>query len=862
MHELCFQHTLFTGFKAHGDRAAIEYGDKTITYSELEQKAMDVFRWIIDHKIEKGQFIGISINDRIEFTAAMIGILAAGCVFVPLETTLPEKRVERMLRLTGTSYVLTGDYLSMSQTSSDHRAGLAEETAGIEYNPCDPVYVYFTSGSSGAPRAIIGKNESLLHFIRWEIETFGVNENTRVSQLTNLCFDAFLRDIFTPLCAGGRVCIPPNAETVMNGGELIRWLDRSRVNLVHCTPGIFRLIAAASPGPGNFKHLKYIAMSGEHIKPRQLKNWFRVFGERIQLVNLYGPTEATMIKTCYFIRPQDVEAERIPAGKSIKGAQVIIFDEHMNACPGEVAGEIYIRTPYSTLGYCNDPESTNQRFRVNPFSRDAGDILYKTGDSGRISDDGNLQVLGRLDRQIKIRGMRVEPGEIENRLLHFNGMSDAVVTPISIDAHAGDDDDSLCAYFVSREEPDIPGLRKFLAAELPDYMVPFYFMRLEQIPLTPNGKTDFRALPLPSQGTRAPTQRIAPTDEIEKELARLWAEVLNLDANSIGIDDDFFRLGGYSLKGAALVSRIHNLTHVHVPLAEIFKNSTIRQLACYIREQRHVGGFLETPVRDEQIILLRKGSADRHVFFIHPVSGEVEAYMNLVNLLPGAYHYWGIRAEGPEHFVPRDFGIEEVAGSYIEKIETIQSHGPYHMIGWSIGGTIAFEMRRRLEEVGEGGESGVLVFIDSAPPVFPFVEHNVAVKKSRQPGNKKSPPLKRLIPRLEKLGEREISYYLAVVRAFGRARDRYIPGGKIRAAVHFISAGDAGDAGNGDREMANREDWNHFCETPVTFYKVAGDHFSILEAPNVGFLADIIAALLPDVPCPLSSSQPFTLKKQ
>ncbi|MDQ1355386.1 MAG: hypothetical protein QG657_5696, partial [Acidobacteriota bacterium] len=486
MHENYFQHTLFTSFKAHHDVAAIEYGDKTITYSELEKKALRVYRWINGNKIEKGQFIGISIDDRIDFIAAVIGILSAGCVFVPLETSLPAKRVERMLRLTGTSLVLTEDFplFPKSPGPTGARTGLMEETAGMEYNPCDPVYVYFTSGSTGAPRAIIGKNESLLHFIRWEIEIFGVNENTRVSQLTNPGFDAFLRDVFTPLCAGGCVCIPNTSEIVMNGGALIRWLDRGRVNLVHCTPGIFRLIDVSGMGPGNFKHLTYIAMSGEHIKPGQLRNWFRVFGERIRLVNFYGPTETTMIKTCYFIRPQDAEAERIPAGKPIKGAQVIIFDENMNACAGEVAGEIYIRTPYSTLGYCNDPESTHQRFRANPFSRDVGDILYKTGDSGRISADGNLELLGRLDRQIKIRGMRIEPEEIENHLLRFTGIGDAVAASSSVGADIGDEGDSLCVYFVSREEMDISEVRKFLAAEMPDYMVPSYFMRLEQIPLT------------------------------------------------------------------------------------------------------------------------------------------------------------------------------------------------------------------------------------------------------------------------------------------------------------------------------------------------------------------------------------------
>jgi amino acid adenylation domain-containing protein len=859
MKELCFQHKLFVGLKKHGDRAAVEYGEKTITYSGLEEKAMRVYRWLSHQEIKKGQFIGIFLHDRIDFISAVIAILAAECVFVPLETTFPGKRLERMLRLTGTSFVLTIDDppFQPSQVSSDvgTKNGLAEETAGRPYNPSDPVYIYFTSGSTGVPRAITGKNESLLHFIRWEIETFGVDENTRVSQLTNPGFDAFLRDVFTPLCAGGCVCIPAAAETALKADELCRWLDRSRVNLVHCTPVIFGIINAANPRPGNFKHLKRIAMSGEPIKPRQLKNWFRVFGERIQLINFYGPTETTMIKTHYFIRPQDAEAERIPVGKPIKGAQVLIFDENMTACPGEIAGEIYIRTPFSTLGYCNDPETTQQRFRVNPFTKDPGDILYKTGDSGRISADGNLQLLGRLDRQVKVRGIRVELEEIENHLLHFNGMMDAVVAPINViidgSASIGDDNDSLCAYFVSCEEPDIPALRKFLAEQLPDYMVPSYFMRLEQMPLTGNRKTDYRALPLPSAEmltAKRHSPYAAPNDEIEKGLARLWAELLGLDQKVLGIDDDFFRLGGHSLKGAALVSRVQNLIHVQVPLAELFKNPTIRQLACYIRAQGHADYSLEKTVQDEQLIPLRQGSTDRHVFFIHPVSGQVEAYLELANLLPGTYHYWGIRAEGPEHFVPRDFTIEEVAGSYMEKIQKLQPQGPYHIIGWSIGGTIAFEMGLRLEEMGKG--AGVLVLIDSAPPSGPLAAHSMVDPHTldsedtvdrEKPGPqeiKMSPSLKRLIPRLEQLGEQEISYYIAVASGFGRARGRYIPGRKIHTAVSFIGAGES--------KISFREDWNRYCEKQVTFHQVDGDHFSILEEPNVRFLADIIAPLLPD----------------
>ncbi|MCP4153222.1 MAG: amino acid adenylation domain-containing protein, partial [bacterium] len=452
--------------------------------------------------IKKGSFIGIYIDDKIELISAIIGVLKAGCVFVVLDTALPVKRIENMLKLTHTQALLTDHrnqttlFASGSTDKKDICSLIIDETmyqtydsefesaktGRIEYTPGDKIYVYFTSGSSGIPKAIIGKNKSLLQFIQWEIETFNVDETYRVSQFTAPGFDAFLRDVFVPLCAGGTVCIPESVELIINPVECIRWIDNNRINLIHCVPGVFRVFNSESIVPGNFEALKYVLLSGEAINPNQLNNWYDTFGERIQLVNFYGPSETTMIKTYYFIRKADTRKKRIPIGKPMIGAQVFILDSAMKPCGKRITGEVYIRTPFGTYGYYNDQEANKKRFIPNPITNDATDLFYRTGDLGRLLPDGNVDLLGRIDRQVKIRGIRVELGDIENKLLLFPGIRSVVV----IHRERKDDTLYLCAYYEAAEELQANSLINFLAQWLQEALIPSFFIRLEHIPLTPN----------------------------------------------------------------------------------------------------------------------------------------------------------------------------------------------------------------------------------------------------------------------------------------------------------------------------------------------------------------------------------------
>ncbi|HLP61673.1 MAG TPA: amino acid adenylation domain-containing protein, partial [Candidatus Deferrimicrobium sp.] len=604
--KISFQHRLDENFQKYRDHVAIENGDCHITYSQLESKSNCIYRWITGEGIQPESFIGICLDDTSDIIPVMIGILKARCVFTILDTALPRQRLLNMIRLTHLKIIfagaqnkkmLFGDGFENSVTVIEadelfYRTGDAlplpcPQPGAGQYNREDKIYIYFTSGSTGMPKAIVGKNKSLLHFIDWEIETFGIDKTFRFSQWITPGFDAFLRDVFTPLCAGAMICIPPRKLLEIAGYELIHWLNARHICLIHCVPSIFRLInifTEKDAAKENFKALKMVVMSGEKINPHELSRWFGVFEERIQLINLYGPTETTMTKTYYFIGPADGERPIVPVGKPMPGARILILDEDMQPCPKKFIGEIYIRTPFGTYGYYNDPQANKDKFIPNPFTNDAGDLLHKTGDLGRLLDDGNIEVLRRVDRQLKIRGVRVEPEEIENILLKHPAVAEVAVTGKKNSAG----EVFLCAYFVPRQAgsgavatEDITAgeLGNYLAVDLPPYMIPAFFIPLDKMPLTPNGKIDIMALP---ELRLEQDHYIPPANEIEKKLTVIWSQVLDVDRDKISMDANFFRMGGHSLNAAILTSMINHHLAIKVPLAEIFKTPSIRGLAHYI----------------------------------------------------------------------------------------------------------------------------------------------------------------------------------------------------------------------------------------------------------------------------------------
>lgn len=436
------QYKLNQAFKTFGERIAIQYGSKMVTYNELNEVSDCIKEMLCKQGCKRGVPIGILLEDKANLVSAILAVLRSRCVFVPLDPLYPDRRLDYMMQAAEIQFLITGN------KNYDRAAGICKRNAGIkllsieasgnyqgkavfetsdDFTPKDPIYMFFTSGSTGKPKAIVGKNESLLHFVNWETETLGINENTRASQLTSPGFDAILRDIFVPLCSGGTICIPESREVILDKNRLVRWLEEAEVDIVHCTPSLFGSINSENLMAQSLPKLKHILMAGEKINPRELERWYDTMGERIRLVNLYGPTETTMVKMFYFIQREDTRRENMPIGKAMTGTQIYILDENLCPCLEEETGEIYIGTPFMTLGYYQNPALNREKFIKDPFSDDEQALLYRTGDLGRMLPDGNLEFLGRMDRQVKIRGNRIEPSEIESELLNYPGISKCIV---------------------------------------------------------------------------------------------------------------------------------------------------------------------------------------------------------------------------------------------------------------------------------------------------------------------------------------------------------------------------------------------------------------------------------------------------
>jgi amino acid adenylation domain-containing protein len=573
-----------------------------VTYLELERTSNRIANFMQEKTKTTPQVILI-LDRSPELIEAIVALLKCGLVFVPLNPLFPGNRVKTMIEETRAQWVITTSYyyekfrevikgnkntintLLIDGESRDSSVFCLDPEiapSGVTFEPIYPenCYIYFTSGSTGIPKGVLGRERGLAHFIQWEIREFNLDETAHVSQFTPPSFDPFLRDIFVPLAAGATCCIP-DSDTLMNPGELIKWIDENNITLIHTVKSLFKKIVSELEDPGCFQHLKYILLAGELLRGQDIRRFSEIFKDRIQLVNIYGPTETTLAKLFYRIKAGDTTRAIIPVGKPIDGTRIFLLDSKKQKCPVGKKGEIYIRTSFSSAGYYNDPALTKEVFIKNPHDKDSGEIIYKSGDMGRLLPDGNLELSGRIDRQVKIRGVRIEVGEIENLLLKYPQVKDAVA--VARDDENGDK--YLCAYLVPTQTIELKDLRQYLAGTLPEYMIPAYFVFLEKMPLNLNGKVDRESLPEPE--ISRDNEYAAPENETQAKLAQIWASALNLDKEVISIDASFFDLGGHSLRATSLLSQIQKEFQITVSLEEIFRIPTVRALSGIITAQKN-----------------------------------------------------------------------------------------------------------------------------------------------------------------------------------------------------------------------------------------------------------------------------------
>ncbi|HYW08983.1 MAG TPA: non-ribosomal peptide synthetase, partial [Longimicrobium sp.] len=596
----------------HPESAAFERGGATITFGELEARAGTLAALLAAGGAAPGTPVAILTDDPARVTACILAALKERCVFVPFDPTLPDGRLAAMAEVARPAWVLAGEALrararelagaearvvSLDQAFADSPGGT--DHPGLDSHPDDKCNIFFTSGSTGVPKGIAGRLRGIDHFARWEARLLGAGPGIRGSQLASPSFDSFLRDVFVPLCAGGTVCVPEGRGVAHDGRALAGYVHEARIHVLHCVPSVFRSLLNEPLHAGLFPELRHVVMAGEPLLPSDVARWMDVFGERVELVNLYGPTETTLTKLFHRVRPEDRDRRSVPIGRPMPGAAAVVLDASGAPCSPGVVGEIYLRTPYRAHGYHGRPELTAEVFVANPLTGDPDDVVYRTGDLGRELEDGALDFVGRRDQQIKVRGVRVEPGEVESQLRAHPAVRDVAVR----DWTDPRGERALYACVVSPGTP-AQDLREHLLAVLPAVMVPAAFVFMDALPRTPNGKVDRAALPLPGgDGAVEPAGYLAPRTVVEEVLAGIWAEVLGVER--VGADDDFFERGGHSLLVGRVMGAIEEMFAVSLPLRSLFEGPTVAaQASLLVASQERPGRVERTAEMVRRIAML------------------------------------------------------------------------------------------------------------------------------------------------------------------------------------------------------------------------------------------------------------------
>jgi amino acid adenylation domain-containing protein len=574
------------------EAVAIEWRDRQCTYVQLEAHSDRIARQLLDMGCARGDVVAVLLRDPMEHIAAVIGTMKAGAVFVTLDAADPPARLQRLAGRVQPNWWIaehnTANALhelasqlgaaprgvALGEVEVPGLAPLAPKLASLELpTEADACYIFFTSGSTGQPKPILGRSQSLAQFIEWEIEAFHLDRRCRVSQLTASTFDAFLRDVFVPLCAGGTVCVPPQPKLAPD--ELLQWLEGSRVTHVHCVPSLLRAVLAQAQQQEalpSLRALQRVCLSGEPVLPATVQAWHAAFGDRVELVNFYGASETTMIRCWHRITADDVARGFIPIGRPITHTQAIVLDEQGHPCAPGVPGEIWLRSRFFTLGYYGDEARTAEVFVRNPLRPQDGERVYRSGDLGLQLDDGTLRCLGRRDGQVKVNGVRIEVGEVENVLLGHPQVSEAAV----VVQQGADGATRISAYVVARADAD--ELMRHLAQCLPGTMLPSRISVLETLPLTSTGKIDRKALgALEDSAVQEQAPYMAPSTETERTVAELYGQVLGRER--VGCDDDFFALGGHSLQALMVIARIRKAVGVELALRVLFEERTVRRVA-------------------------------------------------------------------------------------------------------------------------------------------------------------------------------------------------------------------------------------------------------------------------------------------
>jgi amino acid adenylation domain-containing protein len=832
---------------------AVVFHGVSVTYDGLNRRVNRLAHYLRRHGVGPNVLVGIYHERSVEMLVAVLAVMKAGGAYVPLDPAYPAERIEFMIRDASIPLVISRTALlgRISVREDVRMLCVDREAIAIEAESdtqpatvaADLAYVIYTSGSTGRPKGVQIAHRSLANVVGAFRATLAVSPRDVLVSVTTLSFDIAALELFLPLVTGARLVIAKQ-EVTADPVALRALIADSRATIVQATPTTWRMLVEA--GPWRADGLR-ILCGGEAL-PAELAN--RLVATGASVWNVYGPTETTIWSTLHVVE----EGERsVPIGRPIANTETYVLGRHGEPLPIGFPGELHIGGAGVAKGYLNRPELTAERFVPDPFSGRPGARLYRTGDLARYRADGALEFVGRVDYQVKVRGFRVELGEIESLLASHPAVAEAVV--VVREDHLGER--SLAAYVRPAGASSLlaADLRAFLKQRLPDHMVPSTFTVIEAFPLTPNGKVDRGGLPA-ADDRRAPGTSIAPRDEVEQRLVRIWEEILAVEG--IGTRDSFFDLGGHSMLAVRLFARLEQSLQVRLPLATLFEAPTIEALANLIRERKS-----STPSRS--LVPIQRAGSRTPVFAVPGVGGNVLCYHDLASLLSPDQPFYGLQSRGLDGMEKPLSHVEDIAAAFLSEIRQVQPQGPYTLIGTCMGGVVVYEMAQQLRKIGE--KVGLLVLLETWQPRGPsgqILRRNgtgravrdliasrlrLYLKEARSRSGRER--LKYLFERIKVVAEvaarrdlfrgdrREFDQQMvanANLRAFHRYKARAYSG---RAVLFLAEA----------REVPSEDDprlaWRRLLAGGAEIYTVPGhDSGSMLDEPHVRALAEQLKACI------------------
>jgi amino acid adenylation domain-containing protein len=845
------------------DAVAAEYEGERVSYAELNRQANQAARRLRELGVGPEALVGVSMRTGLRRLAALLGILKAGAGYVPLDPALPPERLAFMINDTGMRVVLT-DHASAGRVPVggalnvdaewDQLSRLADDDlidTGV--TPANVAYVIYTSGSTGQPKGVVVEHGNLVNLAYGLIGHWGIGPGSVMLQFASFAFDVSVKDMFLSLLSGARLVLAA-PETLHSPPRLAALIRQTGVTFASLPPAVLGLLPA-----GQYPELRVIMAGGEELPAEVARRWI---GPGLRLVNGYGPTETTV--TAAFAELDDTTAMPPPIGFPVRpNYRAYVLDERLNPVPVGVLGELHIGGAGVARGYLNRPELTRERFIADPFV--PGERLYKSGDLVRRRLDGSLEFAGRIDSQVKIRGIRMELGEIETALATHPGVAQAVVTVVT--GPAGDSE--LAAYL--RPDPGLTNtssaasgrqaagrtapvsdqdLHAHLARTLPPAMIPSHYITVEGFPLNSSGKVDRKALPTPRR--QLAEDRAEPETPTEAMLISLYAAVLG--TTIIGATDSFFDLGGNSLTAMRLVTMISRETEVDVGVSSVFLHPTPRRLAAAISRSVPLAG-------SGPLVTLSSGKAESPLFLVHAIGGTVSAYASLGQELADTFTVYGLESPALSDGGVVASSLADLVADYAQRILAVQPAGPYALAGWSMGGVIAFEIAQRLEQAG--AEVGLLVLLDAPfaiPSGYPSGEaelaarfvadaaHSLGLDTAGAPDPAAVTPAGQLAwlagrlaggsdPAERDAAQARLQRRFGLFAAHSRMLAGYRPGGSsVRAATLIVSAA-------GSLNAPARALWPGQLNGEVSVLSVESDHYEFLRPPLVHDVGAAVARL-------------------